>query len=189
MAIGNAYMAYMAYHNYLKTRGTLSLELGIALEGPDEVGKTSLASFMGDYTTDRSWLTNAVYRRAMPDHDWSSYRDKPVPERDSRHLVILLPEQPTPKWLLRQVSEEHGYLREDYQRVVDLYAGLPWLAPDLFVPWATVSMLCWATDAGGNRYLEPSPLYKSSPKAGSAASIVVAASQVLRYRLVAPEAR
>lgn len=181
----DSFLVYSAYQRYVKAMHTAQLEHGIVLEGPDEVGKSSLADYMGDEVADRSWLTNRVYRHAMPKHDWSSYAsDELVPRKDDRHLVILLPEQPTPKHILAQVKAEHGYAPADYQAVVDLYASLPWLVPGWAAPWESVAMICWQIDGSGNRIIDPDPLYISNAVAGKIAKLVITAAQASRYRIV-----
>lgn len=135
----------------------------IVLEGPDEVGKTTLAQLMcgrqlGSLPAiprrgavyDRSWVTNMVYRIAMPMHDWSAYSSEPPTANPEVDLVILLPDFSRREKATAQTAGEHGYSAADYDRVVrayhDVYALLATSASRNSGLFRSVSLLRWTSE-------------------------------------------
>jgi len=127
----------------------------ICLEGPDEVGKTTLARLLGgpggelkdccrSGVYDRSWVTNWVYRLAMPYRAWTFPRQEPFVSM--AHLVILLPGTRSPEQY-RQVYASHGYSTREIDRVDWLYIDMAKTLQSAIavgsMVFQSVSMLQW----------------------------------------------
>lgn len=110
----------------------------ILLEGPDEVGKTTLARrISGNHTIpelsgngtpgsvyDRSWVTNWVYRLTLPDFDWSHTSHKAPCATPDVDLVIILPADRDISAIDHKVHAEHGYPVGTYDRLVHGYMAM-----------------------------------------------------------------
>lgn len=122
----------MAYHH------------SILFEGPDEVGKSTLAAKLNEgpvgelphnpmsYTYyDRSWLTNWVYRLAMPTFDWSQFPQTSPRLAPITDLVVILPADMEVDAISKKVQAEHGYGPNDYAQVVHTYISMYQLIANL----------------------------------------------------------
>lgn len=110
----------------------------ILLEGPDEVGKTTLARLLngnrpvqeleGNGTPggiyDRSWVTNWVYRLTLPNFDWRHTSHKAPYASPDVDLIIILPADRDIEAIDQRVHAEHGYPIGAYGRLVHGYMAM-----------------------------------------------------------------
>lgn len=92
----------------------------VVFEGPDGVGKTTLAKRMGG-EKDRSWLSCMIYRFGIPRHNWS---DKVLqwPKATARDdLVVITYDNNTSLQDLEKYAYDHDYSLMDLYRVNKLY--------------------------------------------------------------------
>jgi len=162
--------------------------MAICLEGPDEVGKSTIASLLGgpgeklpgnavSGVYDRSWVTDYVYRLAIPTHDWSEFQIQAPFAAANVDLVVILPGDKLTFDFMEKPCREHGYSPADYQRVnytymsaYDMLAMSVRLRSRLF---KSVSLLQW--EEGELRIVKASSAYHNATSPAQA--VIEAAKQ------------
>lgn len=92
----------------------------VVFEGPDGVGKTTLAKRLGGQQ-DRSWLSCMIYRFGIPKHNWSNHQVQWPKATANDDLVVITYDNNTYLETLEKYAYEHDYSPMDLYRVNKLY--------------------------------------------------------------------
>lgn len=94
--------------------------MAIVFEGPDGVGKTTLAKRMGG-EQDRSWLTCMIYRFGMPKRNWDDFSLQWPKASANDDLVVITYDYDNTPDDLEAYANVHGYNRYELAWVNHLY--------------------------------------------------------------------